>query len=81
MQSGPPAQSILVAAGLVVVGLLGIVVAWKITKSLFKLAFWSLAMGAVAFAAWWLLAREGILPPLPLLEAPKPSPVVQAVTA
>lgn len=81
MQSNPQAQSFLLAAGLVVIGLLGIVVVWKITKSLFKLAFWFLALGLVVAAAWWLLAREGILPPMPHLEPVKPAPVVQTLTA
>lgn len=81
MQTNPQAQSILIAAGLVVIGLLGIVVVWKITKSLFKLAFWFLALGVVTAAAWWLLAREGIVPPLPQMEPAKSTPVVQRLTA
>ena len=80
MHSDPQVHSFLIAAGLVVVGLLGVVVVWKITKSLFKLAFWFVALGAVAALAWWLLAREGILPPLPIQEAPKPVPVGQTQT-
>jgi hypothetical protein len=58
-------QSFAIAAGLVVVGLLGLVILWKVTKSLFTLAFWFAAAAAIAVAGWWLLAKEGILPPLP----------------
>ena len=77
MQPTSEGHSFLIAAGLVVIGLLGIVVVWKITQSLFKLAFWFLALGVVAAAVWWLLAREGILPPLPQMEPAKPAPAVQ----
>lgn len=80
MQSNPQFQSFLVAAGLVVVGLFGVVVAWKITKSLFKLAFWFLALVVVIVTAWWLLAREGLLPTLPLQETPRPAPAVPTQT-
>ena len=65
-------QSYLVTAGLVVVGCFGLLVAWKLTKSLFKLAFWFAALLVIAAAAWWLLAKEGILPPLPPT-APQPT--------
>ena len=37
------AQSFGIAAGLVVVALFGLVVVWKVTKSLFTLAFWMAA--------------------------------------
>ncbi|MEN9674494.1 MAG: hypothetical protein RIS76_390 [Verrucomicrobiota bacterium] len=59
------AQSFGIAAGLVVVGLFGLVIVWKVTKSLFTLAFWVAAALVIAVAAWWLLAKQGILPPLP----------------
>lgn len=59
------AQSFGIAAGLVVVALVGLVVVWKVTKSLFTLAFWMAAALVIAVAAWWLLAKQGILPPLP----------------
>jgi len=62
---GADPQSIAVAVGLVVVALLGLVVVWKVTKSLVTLAFWIAAAAAIALAAWWLLSRQGILPPVP----------------
>lgn len=62
---GADLQSIAVAVGLVVVALLGLVVVWKVTKSLVSLLFWIAAAAVIALAAWWLLARQGILPPIP----------------
>ncbi|MCW5556896.1 MAG: hypothetical protein KIT22_03510 [Verrucomicrobiae bacterium] len=62
---GADAQSFAIAAGLVVAALLGLVVAWKLTKSLVSLLFWIAAAVVIALAAWWLLARLGILPPFP----------------
>ena len=38
MQADPQVQSFLVAAGLVVAAILGVVVVWKLAKSLLKLA-------------------------------------------
>ena len=61
------AQSFGIAAGLVVVALFGLVVVWKVTKSLLTLAFWMAAALVIAVAAWWLLAKQGILPPLPAI--------------
>lgn len=71
MLQHPQTQSFLVAVGLVLLGLFGLVVAWKITKSLFKLAFWLAALSAVAALAWWLLAKEGVLPQPPFLNEPR----------
>ncbi|MBN8249148.1 MAG: hypothetical protein J0L84_17100 [Verrucomicrobia bacterium] len=48
-----------------VVALLGLLVVWKVTKSLVSLLFWIAAAGLIALAAWWLLSRQGILPPIP----------------
>lgn len=62
---GAEVQSFAVAAGLVVVALLGLVVVWKVTKSLVSLLFWIAAAVAIALAAWWLLARQGIVAPIP----------------
>ncbi|MBX3731304.1 MAG: hypothetical protein KF791_01775 [Verrucomicrobiae bacterium] len=64
---GTEPQNIAVAVGLAVAALCGLVVVWKVTKSLLILLFWLAAGLAVAVAAWWLLARQGILPPLPAL--------------
>jgi len=63
MSMGADVQSFAVAAGLVVAALLGLVVVWKVTKSLVSLLFWIAAAVAIAAAAWWLLARQGIVPP------------------
>ena len=83
MSSNPQAQSFLIAVGLVIVGIFGVVVVWKITKSLFKLAFWLAALAAVALLAWWLLAKEGVLPPSPLWNEPRhhTTPVADPLTA
>ena len=56
-------QSYGIAAGLVVVTLFGLVVVWKVTKSLFKLVFWIVAALLILVAGWWLLVQQGILPP------------------
>ncbi len=58
-------QNYAIAAGLVVVALCGLVVVWKVTKSLLTLVFWIVAALLIGGAAWWLLAMQGILPPLP----------------
>ncbi len=51
---------------MVVVALFGLVVIWKVTKSMVTLMFWLVAGVFIAAAAWWLLAKQGILPALPL---------------
>ena len=75
MQPDPQVQSYLVAAGLVVAGIFGVVAVWKLTKSLLKLVFWFLALVAVATVVWWLLEREGLAPRLP---PPAPTRTVPA---
>ena len=60
------AQAFLIAAALVVVALCSLVVVWKVTKSLVKLVFWLASLVVLAVGAWWLLAKLGILPPVPL---------------
>lgn len=60
-------QGYLIAAGLVVVAMIGLVVIWKVTKSLVRLLFWVAALLAVAAAAWWLLWKFGILAPPPFI--------------
>lgn len=57
----PQVQNFAVAAGLVVLGLLGLVVIWKITKSLLKLAFWLGALLALGAGALWLLGEAGVI--------------------
>lgn len=60
------AKAYLLAAGLVVVSLCGLVVVWKLTKSLVSVLFWLATLVLLAAGAWWLLAQFGILPPPPL---------------
>lgn len=60
-------QGYLISAGLVVVAVIGLVVVWKVTKSLLRLAFWFAALVAVLIAGWWLLGKFGILAPPPFL--------------
>ena len=81
MASDPQTQSYLVALGLVVVGLFGVVVVWKIAKSLFKLVFWLAALLAVITLAWWLLAREGIVPSPQPVGPPPHSPASNPMAA
>lgn len=58
----PEARTYLIAAGLVVVALLGLVVVWKIAASFFRLFFWIIALGLLLAAGWWLLYRQGLVP-------------------
>ena len=58
----PEARTYLIAAGLVVVALLGLVVIWKIAASFFRLFFWIVALGLLLAAGWWLLHRQGLVP-------------------
>jgi hypothetical protein len=51
-----------VAAGLVVVGLIGLYIAWKLTKSAVKLIFWFALLVLLLAAAGWLLEKGGFLP-------------------
>ena len=70
----PQVQTFAVAASLVVLGLLGLVVVWKITKSLLKLAFWLAALVALGAGAVWLLAESGVLPkPATWFQSPPPA--------
>jgi glucan phosphoethanolaminetransferase (alkaline phosphatase superfamily) len=55
-------RAFLISAGLVVVALCGLVVFWKLTKSLVKVIIWLAALVILAIGAWWLLAQYGILP-------------------
>lgn len=58
----PQVQNFAVAAGLVVLGLLGLVVIWKITKSLLKLVFWLVALLVLGAGVLWLLGESGVIP-------------------
>ena len=81
MLDDPQVRSFLVAAGLVVAAVVGLVVFWKITKSLLKLFFWAAVMAVIVAAIAWLLAHEGIIPswgpPAPV----KSTPVNRTVVA
>lgn len=52
-----PLQNGLVLAGLVAVGILGLVVVWQITKSLIKLLFWLVALGLLVTGVLYLIDR------------------------
>lgn len=58
----PEARTYLIAAGLIVVALLGLVVVWKIAASFFRLFFWIVVLGLLLAAGWWLLYRQGLVP-------------------
>jgi hypothetical protein len=51
-----------VAAGLVVIGLIGLYIVWKLTKSAIKLIFWFALLVGILAAAVWLLEKGGFLP-------------------
>lgn len=74
----PQVQNFAVAAGLVVLGLLGLVVIWKITKSLLKLVFWLVALLALGAGALWLLGEAGVIPRPSTWFQPKPPAAVPA---
>jgi hypothetical protein len=74
----PQVQNFAVATGLVVLGLLGLVVVWKITKSLLKLAFWLVALLALGAGALWLLREAGVIPRPATWFQPKPPAAVPA---
>lgn len=76
MADDPQVRSFLVAAGLVVAAVVGLVVFWKVTKSLLKLCFWAAVLAVIVSAIAWLLAHEGIIPSW----AP-PAPVNRTVMA
>lgn len=55
-------QNVAVTVGLVVLGLLGLVVVWKITKSLVKLLLWFVVLLALGAGAVWLLGEGDVIP-------------------
>lgn len=69
----PQVQTFAVAAGLVLLGLLGLVVVWKITKSLLKLAFWLVALLLLGAGTVWLLGEAQIIPRPATWLAPPPA--------
>jgi hypothetical protein len=60
---GDPQRYALVA-GVVVVCLAGLVVAWRIAKSMFSLLFWLFVLAALIAGGIWLLKRADLLPTL-----------------
>ncbi len=54
-------QNVAVTVGLVVLGLLGLVVVWKITKSLVKLLLWLAVLLALGAGTLWLLGEADII--------------------
>jgi len=81
MADDPQVRSFLVAAGLVVAAVVGLVVFWKITKSLLKLCFWAAVFAVIVAAIAWLLAHEGIIPSWAPPTPVKPAPVHRTVAA
>lgn len=69
----PQVHSAAVAAGLVVAGLLGLVVVWKITKSLVKLLLWLAVLLLLAGGTVWLLGEAGVMPRPATWLAPPPA--------
>jgi hypothetical protein len=66
-------QSVAIAAGLVIVAIFGLVVVWNLTKSLVKLLLCVAALAVLGFAGWWLLAKQGMVPPPPVPNPPAKS--------
>ncbi len=58
----PEVRTYLIAAGLVVVALLGLVVVWKVAASFVRLFFWMALLGLLLAAGWWLLFKQGLVP-------------------
>jgi uncharacterized membrane protein len=58
----PQVQNAAVAVGLVILGLLGFVVVWKITQSLLKLLLWLVALLLLCGGAVWLLGEANVIP-------------------
>lgn len=58
----PEVRTYLIAAGLVVVALLGLVVVWKVAASFVRLFFWMVLLGLLLAAGWWLLSKQGLMP-------------------
>ncbi len=69
----PQVHSAAVAAGLVVAGLLGLVVVWKITKSLVKLLLWLAVLLLLGAGTLWLLGEAGVMPRPATWLAPAPA--------
>ena len=61
LSQGAPVQY-LVVAGVVVLGLAGVFVAWRLAKSLLSLLFWFFVLAALIAGAGWLLERAQLLP-------------------
>ncbi len=58
----PEIRTYLIAAGLVVVAVLGLVVVWKVAASFVRLFFWMVLLGLLFAAGWWLLSKQGLMP-------------------
>jgi|688.fasta_scaffold691286_1 hypothetical protein len=68
----PQVQNAAVAVGLVILGLLGLVVIWKITKSVLKLMFWLIVLLVLGAGTVWLLGEAQIIPRPATWIAPPP---------
>ncbi|MBM3903068.1 MAG: hypothetical protein FJ379_13440 [Verrucomicrobia bacterium] len=58
----PEVRTYLIAAGLVVVAILGLVVVWKVAASFVRLFFWMVLLGLLLVAGGWLLSKQGLMP-------------------
>lgn len=58
----PQVQNAAVAVGLVILGLVGLVVIWKITQSLIKLLLWLVALLLLGAGVVWLLGEADAIP-------------------
>ena len=71
----PEVRTYLIAAGLVLVALLGLVVVWKVAASFVRLFFWMVLLGLVLAAGGWLLSKQGLMPfPAPVPPSVPPLP-------
>lgn len=67
----PQVQNAAVAVGLVILGLVGLVVIWKITKSLIKLLLWLAALLLLCGGTIWLLGEANVIPRPAIWFAPR----------
>lgn len=69
----PEVRTYLIAAGLVVVAVLGLVVVWKVAASFMRLFFWMVLLGVLLTTGWWLLSKQGLVPVPTSVSPPMPT--------
>lgn len=69
----PQVQNAAVAVGLVILGLVGLVVIWKITQSLIKLLLWLVALLLLCGGTVWLLGEANVIPRPATWFVPRPA--------